>query len=630
MIENIKGKYTSILFCSVLIIFALFMLPVFVFADGADSEVISTLENIPYNKVWTIKMSNKLDPNTVSSENIVVLDSLKNKVDVNVHMGKKDSEIIIEAPKGGYDIGKTYVLEVSDKVLSSRGYKLDKNIKLIFTIGNLPVIDFCKLDHSPIIEGHDFSVYMNAKIDMDVQYNAFIYDIQRDTYSNITSGYSQTINGKTPFFVKYNKKLSSGLYKLQIFVKRANVKGDKYNSKLKINYDNLYESEFKCMKSNKELISIDGNVKLVGDDYKNIEGGYSIRIGEEIVIGGMENIGGKSGNYSYKLQGYNISNIKDIKNITQYGDKLSWTPKEAGDYIFEIWVKSNESEADIKSGKANLETNKGNEEAENTNIVDKPYDAKKFIYIKVINEKIEYVNYDITLDEFVELQGTRGWGEQYVNGRWRKANKEVVEYYINPENFIHDELGKYQFLKLNYVEGLTVEDLNMFLQGAGILEGKGTAFLQAGKKNNVNPAYLIVHALLESGYGKSKLATGVLVSSVNGKAVEPKLTYNMYGIKAYNSNPIKYGSEYAYDQGWFTPEKAIIGGQTFIGENYINSEKYNQNTLYKMRWNYEYLNHQYATDVKWVFSQTKRLKELLDKSKKAFLVFEIPVFKKDN
>ena len=99
----------------------------------------------------------------------------------------------------------------------------------------------------------------------------------------------------------------------------------------------------------------------------------------------------------------------------------------------------------------------------------------------------------------------------------------------------------------------------------------------------MNEIYLISHALLETGHGTSQLATGVLVSEVGGQPVQPRTVYNMFGIRAFDSCPIQCGSEYAYQQGWFTPEVAIIGGARWIGDGYINDPTNRQDTLYKMK-----------------------------------------------
>jgi mannosyl-glycoprotein endo-beta-N-acetylglucosaminidase len=152
------------------------------------------------------------------------------------------------------------------------------------------------------------------------------------------------------------------------------------------------------------------------------------------------------------------------------------------------------------------------------------------------------------------------------------------------------------------------QDLNQYiLRGKGVLEGKGQAFIDAAALYNVNELYLIAHSILETGNGSSTLSNGVLVSKVDGVAVDPRTVYNMYGAGAYDGSAIRSGAEYAYKQGWFTPEAAIIGGARFISERYINNPLRLQNTIYKMRWDPEAgfgaetnrMRYQYATDVGW-------------------------------
>lgn len=77
----------------------------------------------------------------------------------------------------------------------------------------------------------------------------------------------------------------------------------------------------------------------------------------------------------------------------------------------------------------------------------------------------------------------------------------------------------------------------------------------------------------------------LVVTEVNGKPVEPKTVYNMYGIGAVDNSPLKSGSERAYTEEWFTSEIAIVEGANWISKNYINNVSYNQDTLYKMRYN---------------------------------------------
>ncbi|NMA90742.1 MAG: SH3 domain-containing protein [Amphibacillus sp.] len=187
---------------------------------------------------------------------------------------------------------------------------------------------------------------------------------------------------------------------------------------------------------------------------------------------------------------------------------------------------------------------------------------------------------------------------------WRNATRADTQRYVDPTN--NNDM---QHLDLSSNMGATAAELNKFLEGKGILEGMGAAFVEASLTHNVNELYLISHALLETGQGRSTLANGIVV---NGTTV-----YNMFGIGAGDSDPNGLGSREAYRLGWDTPEKAIVGGAKFIGDRYIHGA-YQQNTLYKMRWNPMVMENtgvfgrQYATDIGWAVKQTANLQIMID------------------
>ena len=227
-------------------------------------------------------------------------------------------------------------------------------------------------------------------------------------------------------------------------------------------------------------------------------------------------------------------------------------------------------------------------------------------------------NYGLSLEFALQLQMS---GRPVIskNGSWVPANINELRQYCSPSEKNIDTY-KYQFLDLSMPSGIDEKVLGGFLQNKGILKGKEKVFIEAGKKYNVNEIYLVAHALLETGNGKSTLAQGV---NVNGKKV-----YNMFGIGAIDSNPIGGGSSYAYKAGWDTPEKAIMGGAKFVSEQYINHEMYAQNTLYEMRWNpARPCSHQYATDVAWATKQAVRIEQIYDQFKDANKVFDIPSYR---
>ncbi|MCF2648256.1 glucosaminidase domain-containing protein [Niallia sp. Sow4_A1] len=218
------------------------------------------------------------------------------------------------------------------------------------------------------------------------------------------------------------------------------------------------------------------------------------------------------------------------------------------------------------------------------------------------------------------------WVEVSYNA-WRNATSSDVKYYLDPTNFSSDNVQRFQFMDLTKSSEVPVSILNQYLKGKGILEGQGQAFIDAGKKYGINEVYLMAHTLLETGNGTSTLAKGI---EYNGKKV-----YNMYGIGAYDDCPDECGAEAAYDNGWTTPYKAILGGAAFIENGYIggkNSYNIVQNTIYKMRWNPELMNnksfagHQYATDIGWASKQVKVMSEVYN-LRPFILHLEIPVYK---
>ncbi|WP_291637416.1 glucosaminidase domain-containing protein [Clostridium sp.] len=253
--------------------------------------------------------------------------------------------------------------------------------------------------------------------------------------------------------------------------------------------------------------------------------------------------------------------------------------------------------------------------------------------IDTVNKKYVYKQYYNTLDQMLDVESKANPSSGIANYSNVDASNIDIYEYLNPKNFESHDYAVYQFLTLNYVKGITAEELDTALIGKGILEGQGKTFLDACKEYDINPAYIIAHALLETGNGTSVLANGVDVTEVDGKPVSIEMkTYNMFGIGAFDDNPNKFGSERAYTQGWFTPEIAITYGIKWIAERYINNIDYKQNTLYKMRWNPEIpangtYRHQYATDIGWAYKQSYRIKQILDKCVNANLVFEIPQYK---
>src|SRR5690625_3462260 len=238
------------------------------------------------------------------------------------------------------------------------------------------------------------------------------------------------------------------------------------------------------------------------------------------------------------------------------------------------------------------------------------------------------------------------WYAIEVGGsRKTAALPQQVEQSLDPDNHLTDEVNKFQFLDLRKRTGLTTNEMNRELRTRGILKGEGKAFREASLKHGVNEMYLIVHARLETGNGTSALSNGTHEVGLdqNGKPqlvegaadrvrlTNIKKTYNMFGIGAIDSDPARGGAVRAYEEGWFTPHDAIVGGAHWIKDNYIYNQ-YNQNTIYKMRWNPEMVNgaawKQYATDSEWAIKQERLIHSVNNKTdQNKVLSFDRPIYK---
>lgn len=212
-----------------------------------------------------------------------------------------------------------------------------------------------------------------------------------------------------------------------------------------------------------------------------------------------------------------------------------------------------------------------------------------------------------------------GW--QKIVLTWRDARAEDVAYYLNPNNFPTNSDQYFQFLKLSMPANVNINEVNekILNDSAGILKGTASAFSQAAQLYGVNELYLIAHALHETGNGTSKLAKGILYNN--------RLVYNMYGYGAYDSCPETCGAQKAYEEGWFTPEQAIIGGARLIGSGYIYNDTFQQDTLYKMRWNPVQPYHQYATDIGWAAKQVSNLSKYYQLLDEYSLYIDLPSYR---
>ena len=279
----------------------------------------------------------------------------------------------------------------------------------------------------------------------------------------------------------------------------------------------------------------------------------------------------------------------------------------------------------VSVGTANItvETTNGKKQTFTVNVTESdakdPFNLNDEVSDLDTEGTVTYTSYDISFPQIIRIQmGLNPPPKIWRNGGMSYATESETAEYMNPNSFYTDAY-KYQFLDLSKPNNVSEETLNNYLADKGVMKGMGAAFIEAAKEYNVSEVYLVAHACLESGNGTSQLATGV---EVNGTTV-----YNLFGIGAYDANPVGNGSQRAYSQGWTSVESAIKGGAKWISENYVNSSDGRQNTLYKMLWNPENPGtHQYATDIGWAVKQAVSIEKIFSSFTDATLSFDVPAY----
>ena len=221
-------------------------------------------------------------------------------------------------------------------------------------------------------------------------------------------------------------------------------------------------------------------------------------------------------------------------------------------------------------------------------------------------------------------------------------------------NYKKDTTYGFQYLRLDQYREVDdkkfISTFNYFIKDScenngysptrSVLYGKGDVMLAAAKKEGIDPMYFAAQTFIESAYGRSSLARGNRITKValpsyarrGGKFITKNIkksvkVYNLYGIKAYDSDPRVGATSYAYYQGWTSVDKAIYGAAKFIRENYFEATP-KQNTIFKFRYNPSNLSHQYATDPWYAEKIAQRIMLFSNcYSKKASYTYDYPKFR---
>lgn len=222
----------------------------------------------------------------------------------------------------------------------------------------------------------------------------------------------------------------------------------------------------------------------------------------------------------------------------------------------------------------------------------------------------------------------------FDSGGWVMASREIVQYYMDPRNFLTDQ-AIFMFLYQSYNEstqnkdGLNYIVANTFLNNDNV---EGTSYsdmlIEAARQSQVSP-YVLATAILQ------EMGTSGSSGSISGQTG----LFNFYNIGAFRTSTqsaVERGLWYAggsgtgattYGRPWDTRQKAIVGGALWYGEQYV---RVGQNTIYLKKFNMQGsnpYNHQYMTNVGGAYEEAVKLsKAYSGDSRQAALEFSIPVF----
>ena len=214
----------------------------------------------------------------------------------------------------------------------------------------------------------------------------------------------------------------------------------------------------------------------------------------------------------------------------------------------------------------------------------------------------------------------------FDNGTWLCASDKAIKHQMDPRNILNED-NIFQFLELKYTEeaqtkdGLRYITEDSFLDDDSILE----ALIEAGKSANLDPYFIASRLIQEQGRSGTTLSRGY---EYNGTTV-----YNPFNINASGNSReeiLNNGAEYAYNQGWDSLEKAIIGGIEYVKEDYINK---GQNTLYLQKFDIvnqdeELYTNQYMQNLLAPESEANNMKSIYEESNTVdcALNFIIPLY----
>lgn len=223
---------------------------------------------------------------------------------------------------------------------------------------------------------------------------------------------------------------------------------------------------------------------------------------------------------------------------------------------------------------------------------------------------------------------------------WYAASRETIAYYLDARNFLNEK-NIFMFESLLYNAGHSVSGVESILNGTFMYDtfvdgGKtnkkfSNVILEAGNVSGVSAYFLASRMKQEMGSSRNDLVYGVYPAypQFNGY-------YNFFNIGATgDQDKIQFnGLNTAFKNNWNSEESSIIGGSTFVGNDYILK---GQNTQYFQKWDIQCSNkgscfsHQYMQNLEAPYNEGNSTYKAYQKTLGSGMylepfVFVIPVY----
>ncbi len=223
------------------------------------------------------------------------------------------------------------------------------------------------------------------------------------------------------------------------------------------------------------------------------------------------------------------------------------------------------------------------------------------------------------------------------------ASADIIKYYMDPRNFLNNDVKVFQFLEISFNEKIhTTEGIKSVIKGT-FMENKKVRVNVNGQTKEMSYEEIILEAARQSGMSPYSIATKIIQEvgskgseSVSGTYPGYEGYYNFYNYGASDGgSPIAKGLEYAKNGTssmtqeeknnlllpWNDQYRAIVGGAKLLANSYTNA---GQNTAYFYKWDVvgtsilksgesqdvsssKCFRHQYMTNIQDPTSQTSSL-----------------------